>query len=43
LRAADIRGASLAGTLFLTQPQLDAAKGDAGTTVPPSLIRPAHW
>jgi uncharacterized protein YjbI with pentapeptide repeats len=43
LRAADLRGANLAATLFLTQPQLDAAKGDAGTTVPPSLIRPAHW
>jgi uncharacterized protein YjbI with pentapeptide repeats len=43
LRAADLRGANLAATLFLTQPQLDAAKGDAGTTVPPSLTRPAHW
>jgi uncharacterized protein YjbI with pentapeptide repeats len=43
LRAADLRGANLAETLFLTQPQLDAAKGDTGTEVPPSLIRPAHW
>jgi uncharacterized protein YjbI with pentapeptide repeats len=43
LRAADLRGANLAATLFLTQSQLDAAKGDAGTTVPPTLIRPAHW
>jgi uncharacterized protein YjbI with pentapeptide repeats len=43
LRAADLRGANLAATLFLTQSQLDAAKGDAGTTVPPSLMRPAHW
>jgi uncharacterized protein YjbI with pentapeptide repeats len=43
MRAADLRGANLAATLFLTQPQLDTAKGDAGTTVPPSLIRPAHW
>lgn len=43
LRAANLRGANLAETLFLTQPQLDAAKGDSGTTVPPALIRPAHW
>ena len=43
VRAADLRGANLAETLFLTQPQLDAAKGDTGTIVPPTLIRPAHW
>lgn len=42
-RDADIRGADLTGSLFLTQTQLNAAKGDAGTKVPPSLSRPQHW
>jgi hypothetical protein len=43
LRATDLRGADLTGVLFLTQPQLTAAIGDAGTALPASLTRPAHW
>lgn len=43
LRGADLAGADLTGSLFLTQSQLDAATGDLDTTVPPSLVRPAHW
>ncbi|MGJ6966707.1 pentapeptide repeat-containing protein [Streptosporangium sp. G11] len=43
LRGADLSGADLTGSIFLIQSQLDAAKGDARTTLPPSLIRPAHW
>jgi len=43
LRGASLRGANLARCLFLTQSQLDAAEGDTGTKLPPSLIRPAHW
>jgi uncharacterized protein YjbI with pentapeptide repeats len=43
LRAADLSGADLAGAIFLTQSQLDAARGDAGTRLPASLARPAHW
>ena len=43
LRAADLSGADLAGAIFLTQSQLDAARGDAGTSLPASLARPAHW
>jgi uncharacterized protein YjbI with pentapeptide repeats len=43
LRGADLGGADLSHSIFLTQSQLDAAKGDASTTLPPSLIRPAHW
>jgi len=43
LRGADVRGADLARSLFLTQSQLDAAIGDTGTRLPPSLARPAHW
>ncbi len=43
LRGADLRGADLTNCLFVTQAQLDAAEGDAGTRLPPSLTRPAHW
>jgi uncharacterized protein YjbI with pentapeptide repeats len=42
-RAADLRNADLSDSIFLTQSQLDAAKGDADTKLPPSLTRPAHW
>lgn len=43
LRDADLRGADLSGALFLTQSQLDAARGDARTVLPEGLSRPAHW
>ena len=43
LRAADLRGADLRDAIFLTQPQLTAAAGDATTTLPTSLTRPDHW
>ena len=43
LRAADLTGADLTGSIFLTQFQLNAAKGDTGTKVPPMLTRPGHW
>lgn len=43
LRAADLAGADLTGALFLTQSQLNAAKGDAATELPQTLSRPAHW
>jgi len=43
LRGADLRAAVLTGCLFLTQPQLDAATGDAATVVPAALRRPPHW
>jgi uncharacterized protein YjbI with pentapeptide repeats len=42
-RDADLSGADLSGALFLTQAQLEAAKGDAGTKLPPIFERPAHW
>jgi uncharacterized protein YjbI with pentapeptide repeats len=42
-RGADLRGADLSGALFLTQAQLNAARGDAATRVSPPLTRPAHW
>jgi uncharacterized protein YjbI with pentapeptide repeats len=43
LRDADLRGASLEGALFLTQAQVNAATGDAATTLTGPLTRPAHW
>ncbi|MFF1836414.1 pentapeptide repeat-containing protein [Streptomyces sp. NPDC058231] len=42
-RDADLSGAHLTGSLFLTQAQLNAARGDAATKLPTSLARPAHW
>lgn len=42
-RDADLRGANLTDSIFLTQAQLNAAKGDAHTQLPPSLSYPAHW
>ncbi len=42
-RDADLRGADLTESIFLTQSQLDAAKGDTDTKLPPSLTRPTHW
>ena len=43
VRDADLSGADLTESIFLTQSQLDAAKGDADTKLPPSLTRPPHW
>lgn len=43
LRDADLSGADLTGSLFLTQPQLDAAKGSPTTRIPEGFDRPKHW
>ncbi|MFI1297476.1 pentapeptide repeat-containing protein [Streptomyces noursei] len=43
LRDADLRGADLTGSIFLTQAQVNAARGDATTRLPRGLRRPAHW
>ncbi|MFJ8934551.1 pentapeptide repeat-containing protein [Streptomyces sp. NPDC102365] len=43
LRDADLTDADLTDALFLTQPQLNAAKGSAGTRLPASFSRPGHW
>ncbi len=43
LRDAELTGADLTGSLFLTQTQLNAAKGDRSTKLPPALSHPGHW
>ncbi|MDA3627670.1 pentapeptide repeat-containing protein [Saccharopolyspora sp. WRP15-2] len=42
-RDTDLRGADLTDALFLTQAQVNAAKGDATTKIPARLDRPGHW
>ncbi|WP_025025638.1 pentapeptide repeat-containing protein [Caldalkalibacillus mannanilyticus] len=42
-RDADLRGANLTGSIFLTQAQINAAKGNTQTKLPPGLRAPAHW
>lgn len=42
-RDTDLRGADLTGSIFLTQAQINAAKGDSHTKLPSSLTHPAHW
>ncbi|MGI9009520.1 MAG: pentapeptide repeat-containing protein [Streptosporangiaceae bacterium] len=43
LRGADLAGADLTTALFLSQPQLDSARGDATTQLPSHLTCPPHW
>lgn len=43
LRDTDLTDADLTGAFFLTQPQLNAARGSAGTRLPESVTRPGHW
>ncbi|MFX3632804.1 MAG: pentapeptide repeat-containing protein [Candidatus Pristimantibacillus sp.] len=42
-RDTDLRGANLNESIFLTQAQLNAARGDTSTKLPPSLNYPSHW
>ncbi|WP_192806292.1 pentapeptide repeat-containing protein [Streptomyces sp. SS1-1] len=43
LRDTDLTDADLTDAFFLTQPQVNAARGSAGTRLPGSVSRPAHW
>ncbi|MGG2198986.1 pentapeptide repeat-containing protein [Paenibacillus validus] len=43
LRDADLSGANLTGCIFLTQAQVNSAKGNKDTRLPHYLKVPAHW
>ncbi|MBV7274285.1 pentapeptide repeat-containing protein [Clostridiaceae bacterium UIB06] len=43
LRDADFSGANLTNSIFLTQAQINAAKGDSDTKLPVILVRPTYW
>ncbi|WP_221567818.1 pentapeptide repeat-containing protein [Alkalihalobacillus sp. TS-13] len=43
LREANLSGANLKDALFLTQSQINSAKGDQHTKIPNYLERPIHW
>ncbi|RAX43638.1 pentapeptide repeat-containing protein [Arthrobacter sp. AQ5-06] len=42
-RDARLEGADLSKALYLTQPQINAAKGDSSTHLPADLSTPTHW
>lgn len=43
LRDADLAGADLSEAIYLTQGQVNSARGDAGTALPAYFDRPSHW
>ncbi len=43
LRDTDLRGADLTQSLFLTQSQVTAARGNSDTRLPQTLTHPEHW
>ena len=43
LRGADLAGADLGDALFVTQAQLESARGDRRTGLPTGRDRPSHW
>lgn len=43
LRDADLSGADLTGAIYLTQMQVNSARGDAATVLPAGFERPSHW
>ena len=43
LRDTNLCGANLLNSIFLTQAQINSAKGDANTKLPISISCPVHW
>jgi uncharacterized protein YjbI with pentapeptide repeats len=43
LRDAQLDGADLSAALFVTQPQINSARGSSRTLLPPGLSVPQHW
>ncbi|SHJ93442.1 pentapeptide repeat-containing protein [Desulforamulus aeronauticus] len=42
-RDANVRGANLSKSIFLTQSQINVAKGNSNTKLPLTLFHPKHW
>lgn len=42
-RDANLSGADLTGAIFLTQVQVNSAKGNGQTKLPSTVMRPIHW
>lgn len=42
-RDTDLRGTDLSKSIYITQIQINSAKGDLNTKLPKSLIRPQSW
>lgn len=43
LRDTDLSGANLTNSIFVTQAQLNTARGDSNTKLPRILVRPTYW
>ena len=43
MRDAELSGADLTNSIFLTQAQINTAKGDFHTRLPSMLVRPVYW
>lgn len=43
LRDTDLRGANLSNALFLTQAQINTARGDSTTKLPKAISTPVYW
>ncbi|PAE09387.1 hypothetical protein CHI12_01320 [Terribacillus saccharophilus] len=43
LRDANLEGANLSTSMFLTQMQINSAKGNNQTQLPSYLVKPSHW
>ncbi len=42
-RDANLKGANLSASIFLTQSQINVARGDSNTALPLFISRPKHW
>jgi hypothetical protein len=43
MRDTNIKGANLSNSIFLTQSQINSARGDSQTKLPDMIERPTHW
>ncbi|MGH4121459.1 MAG: pentapeptide repeat-containing protein [Clostridium sp.] len=43
MRDTDISGTNLMNSIFITQSQINTAKGDSNTKLPTALVRPVYW